>query len=135
MPPLLFRSVKHESLRVRGGGEVRGGGSRVRRRLAKPAAPDPVTSQPALKVQLIAGGLPEVLWKKGQFDGIRLQIDRGDGKGWVELAIDMKPNFTDDLSPLPAAGKTALWQYRAIYLLNDADFGQWSAPVSVTVAG
>ena len=47
----------------------------------------------------------------------------------------MKPNFTDDLSPLPAAGHSALWTYRAIYLLNDGDFGQWSDPVSVTVAG
>ena len=73
--------------------------------------------------------------EKGEFDGIRLQIDRGDGKGWVDLAIDMKPNFTDDLSPLPAAGQSAVWQYRAIYLLNNADFGQWSDPVSVTVAG
>ena len=68
-------------------------------------------------------------------DGIRLQIDRSDAKGWVDLAVDMKPNFTDDLSPLPAAGHNALWTYRAIYLLNDADFGQWSDPVSVSVAG
>ena len=76
-----------------------------------------------------------MLWKKGVFDGIRIEIDRGDGKGWVNLAVDMKPNFTDDLSPFPAAGHSVLWTYRAIYLLNDADFGQWSDPVSVSVAG
>ena len=51
-------------------------------------APDPATAQPALKVRLATGGLPEVLWT-----------------------------------------------YRAIYLLNDADFGQWSDAVSISVAG
>ncbi len=55
---------------------------------------------------------------------------RGQGRDEMEfpheenLAVDMKPNFTDDLSPLPAAGHSALRQYRAIYLLNDGDFGQ-----------
>ena len=53
----------------------------------------------------------------------------------MDLAVDMKPNFTDDLSPLPAAGHSAVWQYRAIYLRNDGDFGQWSDAVSVSVAG
>ena len=66
---------------------------------------------------------------------VSAQDKTDDSKGWVALAVDMKPNFTDDLSPLPAAGHSALWTYRAIYLLNDADFGQWSDAVSVTVAG
>ena len=73
--------------------------------------------------------------EEGGFDGIRIQIDRSDAKGWVDLAVDMKPNFTDDLSPRPAAGHSAVWQYRAIYLRNDGDFGQWSDAVSVSVAG
>lgn len=98
------------------------------------AAPDPAV-QPALKVQLTTGGRPELAWKKGKFAGLRVQIDRGDGQGWVNLTVTMMPRFTDQLSPLPAAGQAALWQYRAIYIIADADFGQWSNAVSVMVAG
>ncbi len=96
-------------------------------------APDPA-SKPVLQGRSGTGGAPEILWKKKEFEGIKLQIDRADGKGWVLLAVDMKPNFTDDLSPLPPAGTSVQWRYRAIYLLNDAEFGQWSEPVTVTVS-
>ena len=61
-----------------------------------------------------------------------LRVRRG---GAAEGEAKVEPNFTDDLSPLPAAGHSALWTYRAIYRLNDADFGQWSDAVSVSVAG
>ena len=36
-----------------------------------------------------------------------------------------------DTTPFPAA--PAKWTYRAIYHVDDAQVGQWSAPVSVTV--
>src|SRR6266446_1254559 len=36
---------------------------------------------------------------------------------------------------LPAAGTTAIYTYRAIYLLGDEEFGQWSQPFEITVRG
>ena len=65
-----------------------------------------------------------------------LRVRRGGAAegGAAEGGAKVEPNFTDDLSPLPAVGHSALWTYRAIYRLNDADFGQWSDAVSVSVA-
>ena len=40
------------------------------------------------------------------------------------------PRFTR-----PAAGTTALWKYRAIYMDGDEVFGQWSDVVSIAVVG
>ena len=95
------------------------------------SAPDPA-AQPLLKTRAGAGGLPELLWKKGPYDGIRIQVDRGDGKGWVFLTYDSTPNYTDT-APLPAA--PVKWKYRAIYRVGDAQVGLWSGTVEVTVGG
>ena len=37
--------------------------------------------------------------------------------------------------PLPAAGQSALWKYKAIYHQGDARAGQWSDVVSIPVTG
>ena len=59
-------------------------------------------------------------------------VDRADGKGFVLLTIDTTPNYTDT-QPFPAA--KAIWTYKAIYRLDDAQVGRWSQPVSVNVGG
>jgi hypothetical protein len=61
-----------------------------------------------------------------------IQVDRGDGKGFVLLTIDTTPNYVDT-QPFPSA-KTA-WTYRAIYRVDDAQVGRWSQTVSVAVGG
>jgi hypothetical protein len=61
-----------------------------------------------------------------------IQVDRGDGKGFIDLAFDTTPGYTDT-APLPAA--PAKWTYRAIYRVNDAQVGLWSKPVTVAVGG
>jgi hypothetical protein len=38
------------------------------------------------------------------------------------FAIDLRPDY-DDTAPLPAPGQAAVWKYRAIYRLNDAQVG------------
>ncbi len=96
---------------------------------------NPADGQPVLKPGMSTGGHPELKWKKGKFDGIEIWIDRGDGKGWVFLDKDMRPDFTDKITPLPAAGASAVWKYRAIYLYKGEQVGQWSATVTVTVHG
>jgi hypothetical protein len=61
-------------------------------------------------------------------------VDRGDGKSFVFLAVDTVPDYTDT-APMPAAGQSAFWNYKAIYLQGDDRVGQWSDAVSIPVAG
>ena len=63
-------------------------------------------------------------------DSCEIQVDRADGMGFVLLTIDTTPGYTDT-QPFPAAPVT--WTYRAIYRVDDAQVGQWSLSVSVTV--
>ena len=63
-------------------------------------------------------------------DICELQVDRADGKGFILLAYDTTPGYTDT-QPFPAAPAT--WTYRAIYRVGDKQVGVWSNPVSVTV--
>jgi hypothetical protein len=46
----------------------------------------------------------------------------------------MRPDYIDK-SNLPAAGITAVWKYKMIYLLKDEVIGNWSDVVTVTVHG
>lgn len=72
-------------------------------------------------------------WSKSDADGIDIYADYGNGQ-FVFVATDTKPNY-DDMHPLPAAGQTAIWKYKAVYKLNDTQVGQYSDVVSVTVVG
>ncbi|UAY51279.1 hypothetical protein [Ferruginibacter albus] len=89
--------------------------------------------KPALQLRLIAGGQPEIIWKKQRMDGIEIYVDRGTGN-WQLLAYDTYPNYTDT-APLPALGASAVWKYKAIYRYNDVQAGMWSDPASITVSG
>lgn len=59
-----------------------------------------------------------------------LQVDRGDGKGFVALASGRILGYVDTES-FPDA--PAQWTYRAIYHASGNRVGQWSQPVRVTV--
>jgi len=87
--------------------------------------------KPILKLQLINGGQPEILWSKQGTDGVEIYKDSGDGN-FVLLAIDTYPNYTDT-TPLPAGATSAVWKYKAIYRVNDSHVGQWSDVASITV--
>jgi hypothetical protein len=91
------------------------------------------TMKPILTAEVDAGAV-NLGWKKSGMDGIEFQVDRGDGKGFVFLAVDTIPDYTDTAA-LPAAGTSAVWKYKAIYRLNDERAGQWSDVVSVAVMG
>jgi hypothetical protein len=95
---------------------------------------DPATAQPDLsKSRLTTGGKVEIVWLKGGFGGIKIMVDRGDGKGAVFLDKDSSPNYIDNVVPAP--GTSAIYTYTAIYLVNDQEFGQWSLPFAITVRG
>lgn len=62
------------------------------------------------------------------------RVDRGDGKGFVFLAEDTVPGYTDTAA-LPASGASAVWKYKGIYREADVQVGQWSDVVSTPVMG
>ena len=98
-------------------------------------APDMNTIQPVFTVKTLGGhNFLDWGWDgNGAFlDMIQLQVDRGDGNGFVDLAYDTTPGYTDTHA-FPAALTT--WKYRAIWRVGDAQAGLWSAEVSVVVGG
>jgi hypothetical protein len=101
-------------------------------RVVTPA--DLAALKPVIRVKLVSAGHPIVIWKKKGLTGVDIEVDRGDGKGFVYLNFDEHPDYLD-LSPLPAPGTSAIWTYRAIYRKGDDRVGQWSDEVKVTVTG
>ncbi len=97
--------------------------------------PDYATLAPNLSLS-ISGDQVNVAWGwqgySAFLDQCELQVDRSDGKGFVMLAIDTTPNYTDTQAFPNAPVK---WSYQAIYRVGDQRVGQWSAPVSVSVGG
>ena len=71
-------------------------------------------------------------WTKQGMDALEIWVDRG--AGFVFLAVDTVPDYIDT-QPMPAAGQSALWKYKAIYHHGDSRVGQWSDVVSIPVAG
>lgn len=94
---------------------------------------NPSTWKPVLSCQFKAGH-PVIVWKKAQAKALEIWVDRSDGKDFVFLAINFEPNTIDSAS-LPPSGTTALWKYKAIYILHDEQVGQWSDVLNVTVTG
>ncbi len=101
---------------------------------AEATLPDAATTKPDLtKSRMASGGRAEVVWVKGPFTGIKIEVDRGDAQGVRFLAVDTEPDYIDSVRP--AAGQTAIYKYRAIYLLGDEEYGQWSDWVELTMRG
>ena len=98
-------------------------------------APDLTTIQAILTLTLM-GNAVLVGWGWQGFsaflDMLEIQVDRGDGKGWVFLTYDTTPNYTDTF-PLPAT--PTKWKYRAIYRVGDAQVGVWSDVKEIVVGG
>jgi hypothetical protein len=97
--------------------------------------PDFVTLKPVITA-MISGATVQVGWDWGGYstflDQCEIQVDRGDAKGFIPLAIDTTPGYTDT-APFPAT--PTKWTYRAIYRVDDVQAGLWSGAVSVTVGG
>ena len=91
---------------------------------------DLTSLKPVLTATLNAGQIT-VGWTKQGMDAVEIFVDRG--AGFVFLAVDTVPNYTDT-QPLPPA-QSALWKYKAIYHQGDERVGQWSDVVSIPVAG
>jgi len=93
---------------------------------------DPNTGKPKFKIEFSSGGQPDLIWKKGKFQGVEIWKDTGTGLKFLDK--DFSPDYIDK-SPLPAAGVSAVWKYKMIYLYKDEVVGNWSDEVSTTVYG
>jgi hypothetical protein len=91
---------------------------------------DVASLKPVLTAALDAGQVI-VGWTKQGMDAVEIFVDRG--TGFVFLAVDTVPDYTD--TQTPPAGTSALWKYKAIYRQGDDRVGQWSDVVSIPVAG
>lgn len=102
---------------------------------AQQTGPDLTAVQPEIEA-IINGTQVNVKWGWGgnsaYLDICEIQVDRGDGKGYVFLTFDTTPGYTDT-QPFPAT--PTKWTYRAIYRVGDAQVGLWSLPVNITVGG
>lgn len=94
-------------------------------------ATDLLNAKPIINLRLVNGGKPEVVWSKGDFDGVDIWVDRGNGS-FEFLATDTVPNYIDSFS-IPATAQSALWKYKAIYRYGDDIVGLWSDVVSIAV--
>jgi len=88
--------------------------------------------QPELKSEIVAGH-PVIKWTKGHADALDIFVDRNDGAGFVFLATDTSPDYTDT-TPLPQGVESAVWEYQAIYKINDDQVGKYSESIKVTVS-
>ncbi|MFN0076576.1 MAG: hypothetical protein ACKVY0_08885 [Prosthecobacter sp.] len=97
--------------------------------------PDFAVLRPLLRLE-INGGQVVIRWSwQGHaafLDMLELVVDRADGKGFVTVAFDTTPDYTDT-TPFPAT--PTKWTYKAIYRVGDQRVGQWSDEVSITVGG
>ena len=64
---------------------------------------DPSAGTPDVKVTLVEGGHPQLKYTRGDYDGILINKDSGDGKGFVFLDKTTNIRYIDN-SALPAAG-------------------------------
>ncbi len=92
---------------------------------------NPAEGKPKFKISLDAGS-PVLKWTKGRYEGVDVWVNRG--TGFVKAERDLRPPFVDK-HPLPAAGESAVWEYKMIYVLKDEPIGQWSDEAKVTVFG
>ena len=91
--------------------------------------------KPIFKIKLNKGNHPWIKWEKGHTHALRMMVDRGDGKGFVLVTVATHHTYTDMFS-LPAAGATAIWKYKGIYLdKHEDEEGQWSEVAQITVTG
>jgi hypothetical protein len=96
--------------------------------------PTPVTSAiavPEFTLRLTTGNKLEVVWIKGQSEGVKLQFKLGATE--TQEDIDTRPNYT--LNWLPAAGTSAIVQVRLAFLLKDGTTGTWSDWKQFTLTG
>lgn len=91
---------------------------------------DLTTSKPDLTATPKAHGI-ELSFTKGKSDGVKIYSKRDGDADFVFLANDTVAPYVDN-RPLLVAGKPEVRRYKAIYVVNDDEIGNFSDEVVVT---
>jgi hypothetical protein len=94
---------------------------------------DPDTFKASITAEILPGHV-RIKFKKGQTEGINLYSRLKGQAAWKFVSRDTNSPY-DDYTPLAVAGQAEVREYQAIGVLHDAQIGQPSDIVSVTVAG
>lgn len=86
--------------------------------------------KPVLKVSLEVGH-PKLKWQKMGSDRLNIYADYGEGKGFALISTISRRQFVD-ATALPA--NPIKWKYKAIFVINDEEVGQFSDEVFATVS-
>ena len=92
---------------------------------------DPQLGKPVLRVKMNVGR-PTLSYIKKEYKGLVIYKDTGDG--YAVLGTAFKSKY-EDPSSLPEAGKSAIWKYKAVYVWDGKETGQWSDEITVVVNG
>ena len=85
-------------------------------------------------IKLIKSGWNVIIkWKKGVADAIDIYVDRNNDNNWQLLTRDTIPHYVDK-QPRHDGKDPVLWRYKAIYVVNDEQVGEFSPVQSVTLS-
>ncbi|MCF8257814.1 MAG: hypothetical protein K9J06_09680 [Flavobacteriales bacterium] len=91
----------------------------------------PVITAPELKLKMEGGDIV-ISFKKGAAQGVKLYSKRGSETTFTFLAVDTRSPYVDN-RPNLVEGVTEKREYYAFYLVDDAQVGDQSPTVSITV--
>jgi hypothetical protein len=107
-------------------------GKKLRSSLQGPAdTTDLSTSKPTLTGKVKGGGSVEIAFNKSTSDGVNSYCRRDGDPGPVFLARDTAPPYVDN-RPLLVAGKPEVRDYRALYVVSDAEIDSPSDEAVIT---
>ena len=92
---------------------------------------DLAASKPSLKAVALPHGNVEVRFNKSKSHGVNIYCQRESDSGSVFLARDTASPYVDN-RPCLVPGKPETRRYKAIYVFNDRETGQFSDELSVT---
>ncbi len=102
--------------------------------LKVPGSFNPDEGTPTFKVSTGRENHPKLVWVKGEYQGVEIWKDSGDGAGWKKHDKVFSPEYIDTTT-LPASGVSKVWKYKMIYIYKDVVVGLWSEEQSITVTG
>jgi len=94
--------------------------------------PDPAIV-PEVKYGYAAGGCPELIVKKGPFQGFAVFAAKGSAP-LVEVGFSTTRLYELEL-PMPAAGQAEVWRVQVQYRYKNEPFGQKSQIIEIPVRG
>lgn len=91
---------------------------------------NPDDGKPSGEATAMTGSIVRIDWKKGKFDGIFIESQRGDETAWTQIDFDMRSPYEDTRPPVNA-GKPEERRYRLRYFMDNTAVGAWSDVIVV----